>query len=152
MVDVELVDATEQPTLGLREAVALAELPAFFDRAFRTVLSALAMQGTRPAGPAYARYRGRPAETVDVEAGFPVVAVVPGDGVVEAGALPGGRTVQADHIGSYDTLAQTYDAIESWMRTHRLTPGEEMWELYVVGPESDTDPAAWRTRVVWPVR
>lgn len=113
MVDVELVDATEQPTLGLREAVALAELPAFFDRAFRTVLSALAMQGTRSAG---------------------------------------GRTVQADHIGSYDTLAQTYDAIESWMRTHRLTPGEEMWELYVVGPESDTDPAAWRTRVVWPVR
>jgi effector-binding domain-containing protein len=89
---------------------------------------------------------------VDVEAGFPVAVPVRSDGTVQAGALPAGRVVQADHLGSYDSLRETYEAIERWMGEHGLEPADEMWEVYLSGPETDSDPASWRTHVVWPVR
>ncbi len=56
-------------------------------------------------GPPVALYHGRPGDTVDVEAGFPVAAQVAPDGEVEPGELPGGPAVEMVHEGPYETLA-----------------------------------------------
>ena len=90
-------------------------------------------------------------QTVDVEVGFPVAQPVPGDGRVRASTLPAARTVQAEHVGPYEGLADTYDEVHRWIGEHHLTATDEMWEIYLTGPESGSEPASWRTQVVQPI-
>lgn len=150
MTEFRIIEEPEQLTAGIRRQVRTTELPAFFDDAFHEVFDALREAGVAPAGAPYARYRGPVGETVDVEAGFPVLEAFSG-GEIAGGALPAGRAVEAVHTGSYDALHETYEAIETWLGEKGLTASAEMWEIYESGPESDPDPATWRTRVVWPV-
>jgi effector-binding domain-containing protein len=149
-MDVKIVELQEQPTAVVCEQVAMSALPDFFGRAFAAVSAAMKAQGIQPAGPPFARYRGMPTEVVDVEAGFPVSTTVAGVNGVQAGILPACRAVQAMHIGSYDTLGTTYEAVKQRMQEESLNASDDMWEYYL--SDQSTDPATWRTLVVWPVR
>jgi AraC family transcriptional regulator len=37
------------------------------------------------------------------------------------------------------------------MGEHSLTPSDEMWEVYLSDPQTEPDPATWRTQIFWPV-
>lgn len=144
------VHLAEQPVAVVRERVPMAGLTDFFGRAFGTVMAAVQMQGVSPAGPPFALYRGTPAETVDVEAGFPVAGRFTATGGVEAGTLPETDAFEAVHAGPYDTLQQTYGVIQQQIEAEGLTPANMMWEYYLTDPENQPDPQQWQTRVIWP--
>jgi effector-binding domain-containing protein len=148
-MDVEIVELQEQPTAVVREQVAMTALPEFFGRAFAEVSAAMEAQGVQPTGPPFALYRGMPTETVDVEAGFRVSTTIEAANGVRAGIMPPCRAVQAMHVGSYDTLGTTYEAVKQRMYEEGLTASDDMWEYYL--SDQTTDPAIWRTLVVWPV-
>jgi effector-binding domain-containing protein len=148
-MDVRIVDLQEQPTAVVREQVAMSALPEFFGRAFAAVSAALDAQRVQPAGPPFALYRGMPTEIVDVEAGFPVSTTVAAVNGVRAGVLPACRAFQAMHVGSYDTLGATYEAVKQRMDEDGLQASDDMWEYYL--SDQSTDPETWRTLVVWPV-
>lgn len=159
--EIRVIESVEQPTLGFRQVVRMDDLPALFGRVIPRAAAMLERVHARPAGPPYARYRGRMGDGVDVEVGFPVVEPVrdpagpgglPGTedadgGVAVADALPEARVVETVHVGSYETLPDTYARLESWMTEHDLRSVDQSWELYEAGPESDPDPATWRTRI-----
>ncbi len=150
MSDIRFVDLSEQPTAAVREQVRTTELPDFFGRAFTAVLHALRAQDVMPSGPPFALYHGMPADTVDVEAGFPVPAPVEPEGAVVRGVLPAGRAVEAVHVGPYDTLPTTYGQVLQRIEEDGRQPSSTMWEYYLSDPETEPDPSTWRTRVVWP--
>jgi effector-binding domain-containing protein len=140
-----------QPIVGMHEVVAMDHLSDFFGRAFEAVAAELARQGAAPAGPPVALYRGAIADTVDVVAGFPVRRpLTPSSGLV-AEMLPSGSIVETVHTGPYDAMSRTYDELSNWFATQGLTPSDEMWEEYLVGPDSEPDPDRWQTRIVFPV-
>jgi AraC family transcriptional regulator len=145
------VHLTEQTVAAVRERVPMTSLTDFFARAFGMVTAAVQGQGATLAGPPFARYRGMPGETVDVEAGFPVTGNVKEADGVSGGILPETDAFEALHIGPYDTLQQTYGAIQQQMAAEGLAPADMMWEYYLSDPEKEPDPAKWQTRVVWPV-
>lgn len=152
MTTIGLIDVEEQPTVGMRRRVPVADLPEFFDEVFNAVAAAVTRAGAHLAGAPYARYRGMPTDIVDVEAGFPLTEPYGGaDPELVAGSLPAARAIEAVHQGGYETLRATYAQVEAWATEHRLQPLEEVWERYESGPSSDPDPATWRTRIVWPV-
>lgn len=134
---------------ALRETIAMADLPLFFDRAYRTVFEALTRQGAATIGPALGIYFGMPSESVDVAAGFPIAASIDPDGDVREILLPAGRAAETVHHGSYGELAQSYQRLEDWMRAEGVTPGEVVWESYETMPTPDADPASMRTRITW---
>ncbi|MFJ5860222.1 GyrI-like domain-containing protein [Pseudarthrobacter sp. NPDC092439] len=144
------IHTTEQPAAVLRERVPMSALTEFFGRAFGAVMAATQKQGVFPAGPPFARYRGMPTDTVDVEAGFPIADPFTGADGVQTVVLPGGDAFEAIHIGPYDTLGETYGAIQQRMHAEGLTPSDSMWEYYLTDPEKEPDPAKWQTKVVWP--
>ena len=149
---IERAERNPQTILGLREVVPMTAFQEFFGRAFGAAAADLGRQGSAPAGPPVALYRGPVTTTVDVTAGFPVgQPVTPGPGLVTA-ALPGGSTVETVHTGSYDSLPATYAEVTSWIAAQGLTPWQEMWEEYLVGPDAEPDPSRWQTRIVFPVR
>jgi effector-binding domain-containing protein len=148
-MDVEIVELQEQPTAVIREQVAMNALPEFFGSGFADVSAAMDAQGVQPAGPPFALYRGMPTETVDVEAGFPVSTTIAAVNGVQAGTLPACRAVQAMHVGGYDTLDTTYEAVKQRMHEEGMKASDNMWEYYL--SDQSTDPATWRTLVIWPV-
>jgi len=63
--------------------------------------------------------------------------------------LPGGRVIHTMHVGPYDTLADTYGELLAWAADEGLTLAEGMWEVNLSDPDTEPDPAAWRTEVFW---
>lgn len=60
-------------------------------------------------------------------------AAMPADPDVEQGTLPGGRIAVFQHVGPYDTMAQTWvKAWNEWLPAAGLTPsGQPPYEVYV---------------------
>lgn len=146
----ELVDVPEQLVATMRRVLPTAELPGFFAEAFHAVATAVEEGGGRIAGPPFGLYHGMPTETVDVTAGFPIEGWR-GDGggdEVTVQTRAGGRAVVTVHVGPYDTMAETYDALRRWCAGQGVALGNGMWEEYPSDPT--TDPSTWRTRIVWP--
>ncbi len=148
------ITRTTEPSrriLAVRENVPMASMTQFFSRAFGTAARGLGVAGAHPSGPPVSVYFGSPSSTADVAAGFPFegeIAAASGTTVVD---LPGGDAVTATHSGPYETLGVAYAAIAKHIEESGLHPAGPMWEEYLVGPDAAPDPAAWRTRVVFPV-
>jgi effector-binding domain-containing protein len=152
MSDPDIVTQTETSTAVIHGVVAMAELTSFFDRAFTELATVLGKQGIVPAGPAFARYAGPPGETVELEVGFPVGDSLSAEGRVRSSTLPGGTAARMVHAGSYDQLADAWGRLGAWITEQGLTPGTDLWEVYVTEPSPDMDPADLRTELVWTVR
>ncbi|GAB1640770.1 GyrI-like domain-containing protein [Krasilnikovia sp. MM14-A1259] len=136
--------------VGLREHVAAADLPEFFNRAIPDVTRKLAQHGAAPSGPPVAVYSHEVDRAFDVTVGFPVERGprVAGDLVVEK--LPACRAVTAEHIGSYDTLPDAYAVLGQWFGDHAASLPAMMWEEYLVGPGMANE-SGYRTRIVCPL-
>lgn len=138
MTEMTLVDAPPRRTAVVRGHVRPEDLPAFLARAFEAVSAAVDKQSTHVTGPPVTVYRTVSGDEFDVEAGFPVAHEITPDGAVVPGELPGSRTVEALHIGPYETLPDTYNQIHVWLTEHGLRPAPLMWEAYLTDPD---DPA-----------
>jgi len=91
-------------------------------------------------------------EWLDVEVGRPIAdAVLENADEVVVRLLPATRAAEHVHQGPYEELAALYGALEAAIRRHGLEPGDLAREHYDVNPSSESDPGAFRTRIVWPV-
>lgn len=147
----ERIELEPRTVLGVHEVIPMSGMTDYFGRAFTTSFAELGKQGASASGPPLAVYHGKPTDTVDVTAGFPVAQPVTSTADVAVITLPGGPAIETVHIGSYDTLAGTYEELMTWVEEQKLEMGEDMWEEYLTGPEADPDPSTWRTRIVWPL-
>lgn len=144
-----LVTLVAAPAAVVRDTVPMIALTEFFDRTFGSVAAELGRQNVPITGPAVAVYFGTPSDTVDIAGGFPCATPIAAAGDVTGMTLPGGRAARVIHQGSYDSLADTYDALLAWMGAQGLTPAGIMWESYLTEPGGD--PAAQLTEITWPV-
>ena len=148
----EIVDLPEVLTAAVRATIPMTEITGFFDRSFADLAEVLDHQGVSPTGPAYAHYFGEPADTVDVEVGFPVSRAVQREGDVRPSALPASRVVRTVHEGSYDALGDAWRGLWEWIVARGLDAAEDMWEVYLTEPTPQADPASMRTELHWPLR
>jgi effector-binding domain-containing protein len=130
--------------------VAPGELPAAIGGALREVEAAMREAGVGLAGPPFARYLAFEPR-IRAEVGFPVLRPAPHVGRVEPGRLPGGRIGSIVHIGPYEGLARTYERLHRWLAELGQRPAGPMWEVYWSDPETEPDPATWRTEIFAPV-
>lgn len=116
-----MTEVETQRVAILRKVIPLAQMRAFYDTAFGTVMSAVSTAGGTPTGVPFGWYHGVPTDTVDIAAGFPVAGLDEGSLAheVEVVDRPGGRAVVAVHVGPYDDLADSYGRIQTWMARAR---------------------------------
>lgn len=163
-VDSDSAGRSQMPTLSI-ERREIAPQPFLFVRAkagrheiAKAIAESLgkafpyAMQAGLPiAGPPTARYLTTGPGLFDMQIGVPLAAAAPGQGDVEGGELPGGAMAVAVHAGSYDSLSETFVAMERWMEANGYRPGHGPWESYVTDPGDVPDVKDWRTEVYWPL-
>jgi effector-binding domain-containing protein len=151
MTEPELATLDATATAVIAGVVPMAEISGFFDRSFTELATVLGRQGVAPAAAPFARYAGPPGDTVDLEVGFPVHQPVSPEGHVRPGSLPAGRAARLIHAGSYDELADSWGRLGTWIAAQGLTPGTDLWEVYLTEPNPDMDPADLRTELIWKV-
>jgi effector-binding domain-containing protein len=140
-----------QQAAVVRAEVPLEEIGAVFDHGFGEVVRVTREQGIAIAGPPFGFYPRAPSATVEVAVGFPVSAPVAPDADVVAFELPGGRVVTGIHVGPYERLEVSYGELAEWAATEGYSLAPHMWETYLTDPRAEPDPAAWQTRMVWPL-
>ena len=137
-------------TATVRETVRQDDLAAAMGRIFQAVNQAVASQAVETDGSLFARYHSF-GETIDLEAGVPVKSGIQPEGDVRPSQLPSGPAAIAVHAGPYETLSQTYEAIEAWLTSTGRSASGAPWEIYLTDPSVEPDPAKWLTEVIYPL-
>ena len=79
-----------------------------------------------------------------IEFGVQVDRAFDGNGDVECSYTPGGTVATATHVGPYDQLGITNEAVQQYCREHGHATAATNWEVYC---DWDDDPAKLETIV-----
>jgi len=66
--------------------------------------------------------------------------------------LPVSKVVMASHFGHYNTVKESYQAIESFVSDNNLEINGSPFEVYITDPMSEPDQSKWETKVYFPVK
>jgi AraC family transcriptional regulator len=145
-------ELSPQPVLLARRRVKPSAIAATLGEVLGLVFHHAQRAGAAFAGQPLTRYLEWGPGLWTIEAGMPIAASVPGDGVVSADTLPGGLVATTTHAGPYDKLTEAHAAIQVWIEEHGLVGSGAPWESYVTDPADYPDPADWKTEIFWPVK
>ncbi|NNU28056.1 GyrI-like domain-containing protein [Isoptericola sediminis] len=137
----------EQHLAVVRETVALADIPALYDRALPLIFAALGRAGVEPVGPPLGISHRMPAETLDLSVAVPVAEPFADDGEVAGETLPAGRAATVLVRGEYDQIAPAYEHLFGWVAAQGLVPTGIAWEQYLTEPSPGGDPSRTETLV-----
>lgn len=84
--------------------------------------------------------------SMPIDFGVEVVRRFESTGEVCCASTPGGRIATAMHVGPYQKLADTHDAVRTWAAANGLRIEGRSWEIY---GDPVADPEKLETRVCW---
>lgn len=131
----ELNEQEEQPVLSIRTRTVVENLPKAIGEAYGKIMRYMGELGEPPAGVPYTAYYNLDMKDLDVEMGFPVARVLPGQGEVNAGAIPAGRYATCMYKGPYKQMEEPYNEIFKWMAENGYEPAGVSYEYYYNSPE-----------------
>jgi effector-binding domain-containing protein len=152
-MEFQLEDMPEQPVVGIRFTTSIERIAADIGSNYEALFGFLGRKQVAPAGPPMALYYDLVMDerNIDMETCVPVASVVEGDGEVTFHVLAGGRHATAMHMGPYDEMGSTYEAMRQWISGEGLSPRPPVREIYLNDPCQVADPRELMTRVLWPV-
>ena len=150
-LSIERRDLRPQPFLFVRAKAGRHEIANAIADALGKAFPYAMQAGLAIAGRPTARYLSTGPGLYEMQIGVPLAAAAPGQGEVQSGELPGGPFAVGVHAGSYDSLSETYVAMERWMESIGYRPGRAPWESYVTDPGEFPDVKDWRTEIYWPL-
>ncbi len=115
------------------------------------LMAVLAEQGIAPTGPWFTHHLRMDPEIFDFEICVPVATPVAAVGRVQPGQLPATKVARTVYVGPYEGLGDAWGEFDAWIKANGHTSGPDLWEIYLAGPESSADPAAWRTELNRPL-
>ena len=147
----QITQIAAQLTAIIRLTVPREEIRDVMGPGISEVRAAVAAQGIAPAGPWFTHHLRMDPDTFDFEVGVPVTAPVVAVGRVKAGQWPAMKVARTVYHGEYEGLGAAWGEFDAWIAAQGLTPGPDLWECYVAGPESSPDPSTWRTELNRPL-
>jgi effector-binding domain-containing protein len=81
---------------------------------------------------------------MDIDFGVQVTRPFERAGEVYATETPAGKVATAVHLGPYQKLSETHDAIHAWAAANQVTFAGKSWEVY---GDPTPDPAKTETRI-----
>lgn len=145
----QLVEVKAHPIIEIRRTVPMAEIQAFYDRAFKSLSAYISANGARVSGAPLGISHGMPSDTIDLSVAFPVVRPVEGEGEIKPSAIPSGTAASLTVTGAYETIGPAYGELQKWMVDNGHEPGPLAWEQYLTIPEPGGDPSLNVTRLFW---
>ena len=115
------------------------------------LMSTIAAQGIKPAGPWFDHHFKIMDDSWDFEICVPVGKPVAAAGRVKPGQRPAMKAAQTVYHGPYEGLGEAWGEFLDWIKANGHSPAQDLYQCYVAGPESSPDPAKWRTELTKPL-
>jgi effector-binding domain-containing protein len=144
----EVIDVPAQTTAVIRLRIPCEECPQQFGPAVQELFAELGRQGIAPAGPAFDHHFAIPDTHFDFEIGIPTSKPATRNGRVIASERPALRAAKAVLVGDYEQLPEAWPQFMQWTADQGLETVTDFWQIFAKGPESDPDPASWRTELI----
>ena len=152
MIDTpQIIQTTAQITAFVHLTVTPEEMQRVFGPSIGELISTVTAQGITPVGPVIAHHLRGPTDTFDFRLSIPVSAPVAASGRVQPGELPARRVARTIHHGPYEGLRESWGELMAWIEANGHRPAPDLWEAYVIHPDANPDPAAWRTELNRPL-
>jgi len=152
MIDTPLITmSNEQLTAVIHLQIAKDEIQRAMGPAIQEVMAAVAAQDIARAGPVFTHHFKITPAGWDFEVGVPVLAQVSATGRVRPGRLPATRVARTNYRGPYEGLGAAWAEFRAWVDAQGQAATLDLWEFYVVGPESNLGPNAWCTELNQPL-
>ncbi|MBV8199525.1 MAG: GyrI-like domain-containing protein, partial [Acidobacteria bacterium] len=140
-----------QPAAVIRLTIQREEIRQVMGPGRAELMAAVAAQGIAPAGPWFSHHLRMDPKIFDFEIGVPVTTPISAAGRVRPGQLPATTAARTVYHGTYEGLASAWSELNAWVAASGHAPAQDLWESYVAGPESNPDPATWRTELTRPL-
>lgn len=152
MIDSPVIAHVSAQTIAsIRFTIPRAEIRQVMGPGIQELMDTLASQGIEPAGPRLSHHLRMHPEVFDFEIGIPIDAPLTPVGRVQVGLLPATQVARTVYHGPYEGLSSAWGEFGAWIAAGGYATGPNLWELYLVGPESSSDPADWRTELNRPI-
>ena len=144
----EIIDVPAQSIAVIRLRIPCEECPQHFGPAVMELFAELGRQGIAPAGPVFDHHFAAPDTHFDFEIGVPTSKPVSLNGRVVPSERPAFRAAKAVLVGDYEQLPEAWPEFMQWIADQGLKTTVDFWQVFAKGPESDPDPATWRTELI----
>ena len=148
----EIVQLPARRMAVMHAEASATKLPETFARIFPAVYAALTEQGVTDMGHVSAVYHSMDAEQMTLSAGIEIGDDVEPGSPLELLEMPACDAVKADHIGPYDTLYQTHEAVWEYVQEIGRAPIGGPTERYITDPEAEPDSSKWHTEILLPLQ
>jgi effector-binding domain-containing protein len=153
MIDTpQITTTTAQLTAMIHLTIPRSEIQKVMGPGLQELQAALDAQGITVIGPWFTHHLRMDPKVFDFEICLPVASPVTAVGRVKPGRMPAARVAWTVYHGGYEGLGAAWGELNGWIEDKGLTPAEDLWEVYAVGPEAGPDPAQWRTELKRPLR
>ena len=149
--DPQIVNTEPQMTAILHLTIPRNEIGRAMGAGVAELRAAVAAQGAAITGPWFTHHLVRPIDTFDFEICVPVAAPIAPAGRVRPSEWPAMKVARTLYHGSYEGLPAAWGEFESWIAAHGLNEATDLWERYLVNPETSPDPTTWRTELNRPL-
>jgi effector-binding domain-containing protein len=146
----EIKERAATPVMSVRTRCPVTQLPQVLGKTYEKITTYLARIGAQAVYAPFVVYYNMDMDDLDIEAGFPTVAELSGEGEIRAGELPAGKALTATYTGPYETMQAAYEDIEAWAREHNLQRSGVVYEFYHNDPTT-TPPEQLITEIVFPL-
>ncbi len=147
----EILQTTRQLTATLHVTVSCDEIQSVMGPSIQELLALMAEQNVTPCGPWFTHHFARPAEVFDFDICMPVDSPVVAAGRMQPGEWPTMRVARTIYSGPFEGLADAWPEFMDWIEENGHRQAPDLWERYLVGPESTDDANAWRTELNRPL-
>jgi effector-binding domain-containing protein len=139
-----LVEVLPRGIACVHVTTVLSQWPSEFMHSLNKVYAAIDAGRIRKRGHNVMVYRPRDDGSTDIECGVEVAGPFEPIGDVVYSETPSGLAVTMTHVGPYDQLGTSYEALARWSRDAGYNLSEICWEIY---GDWDNDPARLCTDV-----
>ena len=147
----EITQSVARPTAKIHITTPREEMGSVMDPAISELMATMTQQGIAPAGPLLAHHLRIEPGIFDFELGFPVTEPIVAAGRVQPGELPETTVARTVYHGGYEGLGAAWKEFDTWIATNGHARATDLWESYLVGPETSPDPTVWRTELNRPL-
>ncbi|MFH5836142.1 GyrI-like domain-containing protein [Proteiniclasticum sp. C24MP] len=151
MLAIEVRQQHYQPVLSIRTRTDVTRLPDLIADSYSRIGAYLNELDIEPEGAPFIAYYNRDMNDLDVEMGFPVDDVIPGDRDMCPGEIEEGRMVTCMYVGPYEGMKEVYGEMHRYIEEKGLQTKGPAYETYYNSPEEVENPEELMTRIDLPV-
>lgn len=133
----QLIERHSQPTVVIKETVALNQLIPNLNKHKVELLTYLTSQNSYPAGDFFVYYHQFGKEGVTYEAGFPLAVPLNGTGSIEPSQKVAGLYLSCYDKGPYQKIPKLYKETEKWLADHGFVKYDQSEEIYLNDHEDE---------------